>query len=62
VVIGVGSKTVGHAGAITVKITFTKVGKAALISAKGKLHITVLATFKPKRGKTTTAKRTITLK
>jgi hypothetical protein len=62
VVIGTGSKTTGRAGAITVKVTFTKAGKAALISAKGKLHITVTAIFKPKRGKNTTARRTVTLK
>jgi hypothetical protein len=62
VVIGTGSKTVERAGAITVKVTFTKAGKAALISARGKLQITVTAIFKPKRGKTTTAKRAVTLK
>jgi hypothetical protein len=62
VVIGTGSKTVERAGAITVKVTFTKAGKAALLDTTGKLRITVTAIFKPKHGKTTTAKRTVTLK
>jgi hypothetical protein len=60
--IGTGSKTAGRAGAITVKITFTKAGKAALAGAKGKLRLTVTAIFKPKHGKPETAKRTVTLK
>jgi hypothetical protein len=62
VVIGTGSKTAGRAGAITVRVTLTKAGKAALAGAKGKLSITVTAIFKPKHGKTATAKRTVTLK
>lgn len=62
VVIGRGSKTAGGAGAITVKLTLTKAGKVALASAKGKLKITVVATFKPKHGASKTAKSTVTLK
>jgi hypothetical protein len=62
VVIGIGSKIAASAGAITVKIAFTKAGKTALIRAKGKLHMTVMATFKPKHGAVETAKKTVTLK
>lgn len=61
VVIGTGSKTVGRAGAVTVKITFTAAGKAALTGG-GKLRITVVATFKPKHGKPKTSKSTVALK
>jgi hypothetical protein len=61
VVIGAGSKTVGRAGAVTVKITFTTAGKAALTGG-GKLRITVVATFKPKHGKPKTSKSTVALK
>ena len=62
VVIGRGSKTVGSAGALTVKLTLTKAGKAALAGAKGKLKVTVAASFKPTHGKATTAKGTATLR
>jgi hypothetical protein len=62
VVIGTGTKTVGAAGAVTVKIKFTKAGKSAMGAASGKLHLTVAVSFKPKGGKTKTAKSTVTLK
>ena len=61
VVIGKGSKTVGGGGAITIKITLTKAGKAALKGAKGAFEVTVVATFKSKHGKAKTAKSTATL-
>lgn len=61
VIIGTGRKTTGRAGALTVKLTLTKAGKAALAGAGGKLAVTVLATFKPKHGKAKTAKSTATL-
>jgi len=60
VVIGRGSKTASHAGAITVKLTLTKAGKAAL--AGGKLAVTVVASFKPQHGKAKTATSTAMLR
>ena len=62
VVIGRGSKATGAAGALTIKLTLTKAGKAALKGAKGKLKVTLAASFKPKQGKVATAKHTATLK
>src|ERR1700689_1077913 len=56
-----GTKTVGGGGAITIKITLTKAGKAALKGAKGAFEVTVVATFKSKHGKAKTAKSTATL-
>jgi hypothetical protein len=61
VVIGRGSKAAGHAGALTIKLTFTKAGKSALAGATGKFVVTVAATFKPKHGKAKTARSTATL-
>ncbi len=61
VVIGKGSRTAGAAGAITVKVTLSKAGKAALAGAKGKLKVTVMATFKPKHGRAQTARSSATL-
>jgi hypothetical protein len=62
VVIGTGSKTVGSAEAIAIKVTFTKAGKATLLGTKGKLHITVEAIFKPRHGRTKKVEKTVTLK
>jgi hypothetical protein len=62
VVIARGSRTAGAAGAITIKLTLTKAGKAALATAKGRLKVTVAATFKPKHGKAGTARSTASLK
>lgn len=56
VVIGRGSKTVDGAETITVKLVLTQAGKTALGAAKGKLRVTVQATFRPKHGKAKTAK------
>jgi hypothetical protein len=57
VVIGSGRATVGGAsGEDFVKLILTKAGKAALKSHKGKLQVTVTATFKPKSGKPKSAK------
>jgi hypothetical protein len=61
VVIGTGRKTTGRAGALSVKLTLTKAGRAALAGAGRKLTVTVLATFKPKHGKAKTAKSAATL-
>ena len=61
VMIARGSKTVGHAGALTIKLTLTKAGKSALAGATGKFVVTVAATFKPKHGKAKTSRSTATL-
>jgi hypothetical protein len=61
VLIGTGRKSTGRAGALTIKLTLTKAGKAALAGAGGKLSVTVLATFKPKHGKAKTARGAATL-
>ncbi len=62
VVIATGSTSAPAAEAITVKIRLTQAGRAALNGAKGRLRITVVATFKPEHGKAKTARRTVTLK
>jgi hypothetical protein len=62
VIIAKGSQTAGAAGALTLKLKLTKAGKAALKGAKGKLKVTVVASFKPTQGAAATAKSTVTLK
>lgn len=62
VVIGTGSASAPAAGTVTVKIRLTKAGKAALKGAKGRLRVTVAASFKPEHGKAETARRVVTLK
>lgn len=62
VVLGSGSASTTAAGTVTIQLRFTRAGKSALSGAKGKLRVTVSATFKPKHGKAKTAKSTTTLK
>jgi hypothetical protein len=62
VIIAKGSQTAGAAGALTLKLKLTKAGKAALKGAKGKLKVTVAASFKSTQGAAATAKSTVTLK
>lgn len=62
VVIATGSTNARTAGATTVKIRFTKAGRAALAGVKGRLQIAVVAIFTPEHGKAKTASRTVTLK
>jgi hypothetical protein len=62
VVIGSGTSTAGSAGLITVKLVLTKAGKRALKGHKGKLQITVSASFTPTGGKATTASSKVGLK
>lgn len=62
VVLGSGEATTDSAGATTVKLMLTKAGKRALKGHKGKLSITVTASFAPKGGKTTTVSSKGTLK
>jgi hypothetical protein len=50
VVLGSGETTTDSAGAVTVKLTLTKAGKKALKRHKGKLPVTVTASFAPKGG------------
>ena len=62
VVIGSGTKTTGSAGTVTVKLVLTKAGKSALKGHKGKLQITVTATFTPQGGKATSSSSKVGLK
>lgn len=62
VTLGRGSQSATAAGGVAVKLTLTKAGKAALKGHKGKLKLTVTATFKPQHGAAKTAKGKATLK
>jgi hypothetical protein len=62
VVIGSGTSTTSSAGTTTVKLVLSKAGKRALKGHKGKLQITVTATFTPQGGKATTSSSKVRLK
>jgi hypothetical protein len=62
VVLGSGTSTTGSAGAITVKLLLSKAGKRALKDHKGKLQITVTATFTPTGGAAASSSDKVTLK
>jgi len=62
VVIGSGTSTTGSAGTTTVKLTLTRAGKRALKGHKGKLTITVTATFTPTGGTAATSSSKVKLK
>jgi hypothetical protein len=62
VVLATGSTNATAAGDTTVRIRFTKAGRAALAGAKGRLQITVAASFKPEHGRAKTASRSVRLK
>jgi hypothetical protein len=62
VVIATGRTNAPAAEATTVRIRFTKAGRAALAGVKGRLLIVVVASFMPEHGKASTASRTVTLK
>jgi hypothetical protein len=62
VVLGSGEATTDSAGAVTVKLTLTKAGKKALKGHRGKLPVTVTASFVPKGGKGSSVSSKGTLK
>jgi hypothetical protein len=62
VVLGTGLSTTGAAGATTVKLVLTKAGKHALQGHKGKLTITVTATFTPAGGTAASSSSRVGLK
>ena len=62
VVLGSGETTTDSAGAVTVKLILTKAGKKTLKRHKGKLPVTVTASFAPKSGKGSSVSSKGTLK